>query len=176
MDKIIVMNDVLGLAGKSENFANFLTVSRKFGFTCVYIFHTIYPTRNNWQMILSQTKTFNIFPGSIQASSVIKIQLLTAVDTLTSTYRIENKLNKLCFNMSSSNKKQCLTIDIRDVNDLGPARFRIQAGKVCYYNQNKKDKTFNCFLDLIKQTSTADKIIFSITNLIDELKKKRYLF
>lgn len=89
MDKIIVMNDVLGLADKSENFANFLTVSRKFGFTCVYIFHTIYPTRNNWQMILPQTKTFNIFPGSIQASFVIKIQLLTAVDTLTSTYRIE---------------------------------------------------------------------------------------
>ena len=89
MDKIIVMNDVLGLADKSENFANFLTVSRKFGFTCVYLFHTIYPTRNNWQMILSQTKTFNIFPGSIQTSSVIKIQILTAVDTLTSTYRIE---------------------------------------------------------------------------------------
>ena len=75
--------------------------------------------------------------------------------------------------MSSSNKKQCLTIDIRDVNDLGPARFRTQAGKVCYYNQNKKDKTFNCFLDLIKQTSTADKIIFSITNLIDKFKKKK---
>lgn len=89
MDKVIVMNGVLGLADISENFANFLTVSRKLGFTCVSIFHTIYPTRNNWQMILSQTKTFNIFPGSIQASSVIKIQLLTAVDTLTSIYCIE---------------------------------------------------------------------------------------
>ena len=66
-----IMDDIQGLADKSENFANFLTVSRKF--TCVYIFHTIYPTRNNWQMILSQTKIFNIFPGSIQASSVIKM-------------------------------------------------------------------------------------------------------
>ena len=47
MDKLILMNNIPGLADKSENFANFLTVSRKFGFTCVYIFHTIYPTRNN---------------------------------------------------------------------------------------------------------------------------------
>ena len=66
-----IMDDIQGLADKSENFANFLTVSRKFTF--VYIFHTIYPTRNNWQMIPSQTKIFNIFPGSIQASSVIKM-------------------------------------------------------------------------------------------------------
>lgn len=66
-----IMDDIQGLADKSENFANFLTVSRKF--TYVYIFHTIYPTRNNWQMILPQTKMFNIFPGSIQGSSEVKI-------------------------------------------------------------------------------------------------------
>ena len=47
LDRLIVMDNVSGLADKSENFANFLTVSRKFGFTCIYIFHTIYPTRNN---------------------------------------------------------------------------------------------------------------------------------
>ena len=47
LDRLIVMDDVSGLADKSEHFANFLTVSRKFGFTCVYIFRTVYPTRNN---------------------------------------------------------------------------------------------------------------------------------
>ena len=67
------MDDVSGLADKSDNFANFLDVSRKFNFTCVYVFHTIYPTRNCWQMILSQTKVFNIFPGLLQTSLVIKI-------------------------------------------------------------------------------------------------------
>ena len=64
-NKLFVMDNVLGLADKSNNFANFLTVSRKFNFTCVYVFHTMYPTRSNWQMILSQTKIFNIFPGSL---------------------------------------------------------------------------------------------------------------
>ena len=45
-DKLIVMNDVSGLADKSDDFDNFLTVPRKFSFTCVYDFHTMYPTRS----------------------------------------------------------------------------------------------------------------------------------
>ena len=67
------MDDIAGLAEKSETFVNFLTVSKKFGLTCVYVFHTIYRTRENWQMILGQTKIFNIFPGSIQTSLIVKI-------------------------------------------------------------------------------------------------------
>ena len=42
------MDDVSGLADKSQEFSNFLTVSRKYGFYCVYVFHTIYPGRQNW--------------------------------------------------------------------------------------------------------------------------------
>ena len=61
LDKLNVMDDVSGLADKPEAFAYFLTVSRKFGITCVYVFHAIYPTRQNWQMMLSQTKLINIF-------------------------------------------------------------------------------------------------------------------
>ena len=72
-NKLIVMDNLSALADKSGNFANFLIVSRKFNFTCVYIFHTIYATRANLQMILSQTIKFNIFPGSLQTSSVTKI-------------------------------------------------------------------------------------------------------
>ena len=34
-DKLLVMDDVSGLADKSDDFANFLTVSRKFNFTFV---------------------------------------------------------------------------------------------------------------------------------------------
>ena len=45
-DKPSVTDDVSGLADKSNNFANFLTVSRKFGYICLYIFHIIYPTKS----------------------------------------------------------------------------------------------------------------------------------
>ena len=175
LDRLIIMDDVSGLADKCENFANFLIVSRKFGFTCIYIFHTIYPTRNNWQTILSKTKKFKIFSDFIQASSVVKI-LSSYCSRHTYEYIPHRDLwlNRLYFNISSSNKKQCLTIDTRGVNDLGPVRFRTQADsnneQICYYNRNKKDKTFNCFLALRKQTSTTDKII---KNLIDKSNKKK---
>ena len=72
-DKFIVMYDVSGLADRPDKFPSFPTVSQKDKLTCVYIFHTIYSTRLNWQMIMSQTKIFNFFPGSVQASSFIKI-------------------------------------------------------------------------------------------------------
>ena len=46
-DRRIVMDDVSGLADKSDNFASFLTVARKFNFTVVYAFHTMYPSKQN---------------------------------------------------------------------------------------------------------------------------------
>ena len=72
-DRLIVTLDVSDLADKSDEFANFLTVSRKYGLTCVYIFHTIYPSRQNWQMIMSQTQIFNFFPGSVHSSTITRI-------------------------------------------------------------------------------------------------------
>ena len=47
MDRLIVMDEVSDLADRSEKFASFLTLSQKYGLTCVYIFHTIYPTRQH---------------------------------------------------------------------------------------------------------------------------------
>ena len=78
MNKLIIMDNVFGLADKSQDFSSFLTVSRKYGFSCVYVFHTIYPGRQNWEMIMSQTHIFNIFPGSIHNSRILKILALFA--------------------------------------------------------------------------------------------------
>ena len=61
IDKLIVMDDVSGFADKPNEFANFLTVSSKYGLTFLYIFHTIYPSRQNWEMIMSQTQIFIFF-------------------------------------------------------------------------------------------------------------------
>ena len=106
LDKVIVMDDVSGLADKSDEFANFLTVSRKYGLTCVYIFHTIYPTRQNWQMIMLQTKIFNFFRGSVQASSIVRI-LSSFGSRYKHTY-IPNRniwINSLYFEISNSRQK-----------------------------------------------------------------------
>ena len=72
-DKLIVMDNVSGLAEKSNGFANFLTVTRKFGYTYLDIFHITYPTKSIWQMVLSQTKIFHIFPSTFQLDNILKI-------------------------------------------------------------------------------------------------------
>ena len=72
-DTLIVMGNASGLADKSGDFSSFLTVSRKFGYSCLYIFHILHPNKLNWQMIISQTKIFNIFPLGIQLGSTSKI-------------------------------------------------------------------------------------------------------
>ena len=111
-DKLIVMDDVSGFADKSDEFDNFLTVSRKFSFTCVYDFHTMHPTRSRWQMVLSQTKIFNIFPGSSQTASVTKI-LSSYCKRYTYKYIPHRDLwlNRLYFKVSNSSEKKCQTID-----------------------------------------------------------------
>ena len=58
-----------------------------------------------------------------------------------------------------------MTIDTRDVTNLGPTKFRTQADsnreQICYYNRNKRDKSFNSFLAARKQTSTTGEMKFS---------------
>ena len=132
-------------------------------------------------MILAQTKIFNIFPGSIQASSIVKI-----LSSFCNRYRynhIPNRdlwINRLYFDISNSTGKQCLTVDTRDANNLGPAKFRIQANnnrqQICYYNQNKRGKSFNSFLAVRKQTSATSKTIFSVVNLIDKTNRNDNIY
>ena len=86
LDKLIVMDNISGLADRSEKFANFFTVSRKYRIKCVYIFHTIYPSRQNWQMIMSQTQIFNFFPVLFIVVPSPKLYLPLLTDTKTTIY------------------------------------------------------------------------------------------
>ena len=128
INKLIVMDDVSGLADRSNKFSDFLTVSRKYGFSCLYVFHTIYLGRQNWEMIMPQTHIFNFFPGSIHNSRTLKTLSLLA-SRQKNTY-LPNKnawLNKLDFQISNSQENKCLTINTRGVNEFGPGKFRTSA-------------------------------------------------
>ena len=95
-------------------------------------------------MILAPRKIFNTFSGSMQASSIVKV-----LSSFCSRYNFNYVpkrdfwINRLYFDISNSTKKQCLRVDSRDINDLGPAKSRTQAdsnqGQICYYNRNKRD-------------------------------------
>ena len=171
IDQPIVMDDVSGFADKSENFANFLTVSRKYAFSGLYVFHTIYPNRQNGEMIMAQTHIFNFFPGSIHSGKILKTLSLFANRYKNSYVPSRNIwLNKLYFDISTSKEKQCLTADTRPINELGPGRFRALADngqeQVCYYNRGKSDTHFNYFLAKRRLTSQNTDIKFSIVKII----------
>ena len=125
-DKLIAMDDVSGLAEKSDKFSNFLTVSRNYGMSCVYIFHTIYPSRQNCEM-MSETQIFNFFPGSVHSGKITRTLSLFAIRYKNFYLPVRNIwLTRLYLDISNSKQIQCLTIDTRNVNNLGPGKFRTQ--------------------------------------------------
>lgn len=117
---LIVMDDVSGLADKSDEFSNFLRVSRKYGFLYLYVFDTIYTGRQSWEMIMAQTNIFNFFPGSIHSRRILKT-LSPFASRQKNTYVLSQQvwLNRLYFQISNLKEKKCLTVDTREVNDLG---------------------------------------------------------
>ena len=71
LDQLIIIDDVSGVV--LMFLKKFLTVSRKFGYNCVYVFHVIVPSCQIWQKIIPQTNIFNIFPASVPYNTVAKI-------------------------------------------------------------------------------------------------------
>lgn len=121
-DRLIVMDDVSRLADRSNSFGSFLTVARKFNITCVYVFHIMYRSKLNWQMIILQTKIFNTFPGSIQTSWILKI--LSANCNRYNFDYIPNRnlwLNRRYFEITNL-PQDCLIIDCRNFNSIGPSK------------------------------------------------------
>ena len=77
---------------------------------------------------MSQTNIFSFFPGSIHSSRILKTLSLFASRQKNSY--IPNQqiwLNRLYFQISNSKEKKCLTIDTREINELGPGKFRTNA-------------------------------------------------
>ena len=108
LDRLIIMDDVSGVADVSKKFANFLTVSRKFGYNCVYVFHVIVPASQIWQKIISQTNIFNIFPASVPHNTVAKIIQSNSIlpskkDVLTRSLW----LNRVFTDLANSYEKHC---------------------------------------------------------------------
>ena len=73
MDHLIVMDDVSCVTDNYKKFADFLVVSRKYKYHCIYVFRVIAPETQIWKKILSQTNIFNIFLSSVPYNTVSKI-------------------------------------------------------------------------------------------------------
>ena len=176
-DRLIVFDDVSGLADNSNKFANFLTVARKYKYNCVYIFHTIYPEKATWKTILSQTNIFNIFPASVSLNSVKRI--LDGSCVRKTTRYIPRSLlwiNRLFIELANKSQKICLTLDCSNTNRDGPSRFRSEADnpdkQVCYFNTPTDEQVYNEFIARrIKSKELKDEIHFEITDVKSKSNK-----
>ena len=176
-DRLIVFDDVSGLADNSNKFANFLTVARKYKYNCVYIFHTIYPEKATWKTILSQTNIFNIFPASVSLNSVKRI--LDGSCVRKTTRYIPRSLlwiNRLFIELANKSQKVCLTLDCSNTNRDGPSRFRSEADnpdkQVCYFNTPTDEQVYNEFIARrIKSKELKDEIQFEITDVKSKSNK-----
>ena len=169
--RFIVMDDVSGLADLFTKFDNFLTVARKFGYQCLYIFHAIHPEKAIWRTILSQTNLLNIFPGSVPLSTVKKVLEANCIRN-SNKYIPVNSLwvTKLSIRLANEDsEKTCLTIDCSGFNPNGPGRFRTDASnpltQACFFNKADQDFLLNIFISKRIQNKSADKVLFEIEGL-----------
>ena len=176
-DRLIVFDDVSGLADHSNKFASFLTVARKYKYNCVYIFHTIYPEKATWKTILSQTNIFNIFPASVSLNSVRRILDGSCVRK-SSRYipRSQLWINRLFIELANKSQKVCLTLDCSNTNRDDPSRFRSDADnpdkQVCYFNTPTDEQVYNEFIARrIKSKELQNEIQFEITDVKSKANK-----
>ena len=114
LDRLIIMDDVSGV---SKKFDNFLTVSRIFGYNCVYVFHVIVPASQIWQKIISQTNIFNTFPASVPHNTVAKsIQSNCILQSKKYVPASSLWLNRVFTDLANSYEKHCFTIDCGYIN------------------------------------------------------------
>ena len=80
---------------------------------CLYIFCIIYQSKFIWQMILSQTKIFYLFPSAIQLGNILKM-LTNNCDISNYILARDLWINRLYFFLSNESKNSYLTIDGRE--------------------------------------------------------------
>ena len=180
LDRLIIMDDVSGVADVSKKFANFLTVSRKFGYHCIYVFHLIVPSSQIWQKIISQTNIFNIFPASVPYNTVAKIIQSNCI--LQSKKYVPARslwLSRVFTDLANSQEKLCLTIDCGYNNKNGPGRYRSSADnpdkQVCYFNKPNDDVFYNTFIsERIKGEKFDEGIYFKIEKVRGKTKRENF--
>ena len=180
LDRLIIMDDVSGVADTSKKIANFLTVSKKFGYNCVYVFHVIVPASQIWQKIISQTNMFNIFPASVPHNTIAKIiQSNCILQSKKYVPATSLWLNKVFTDLANSHEKHCLTIDCGYVNKNGPGRYRssvdIPEKQLCYFNKPNDDGFYNTFIsERIKGDKSNEEICFKIEKVRGKTDKENF--
>ena len=177
-DKIIIFDDMSTIADKSKHFAHFLTVSRKYGYVCIYILHNIAQNNNEiWQLILSNTNIVVLFKSTVISPPILSILYQNVVKN-TNSYVPRNDLwlfnvyKKLIVN-------EHLMIDNRDINKHSIGRFRSFSEsptcQLCFYGMNNNDRRYIKYVAKpINDKSKIFEVIESVgTTICGEFFRKK---
>ena len=170
-DSLVVFDDMSTIADKSRGFAHFLTVSRKFNYICVYIFH-IMDSKDSylWSTIVSQTHIYCFLNlGSLPP----KIKSLISDNCTRSEYDRNNYLSrnnmwltKLITSLFNNHSKEHVLIDNREsCGNMCKIRSRSDEleTQICYYPIENDNRYFN------KYTSVRNKYkedCFELSHLV----------
>ena len=151
LDRLIVIDNVSGIADNCKKFTEFLTVCRKYRHHCIYVFHIIMPENQIWKKILSNTNIFNIFPSSVQYNTIAKILQSNCRQTTKKYVPARSMwLNRVFSDLANTDEQHCLATDCSGVNKNGPGRYRTQADdpekQVFYFNKPRDDELYNVFI------------------------------
>ena len=151
-----------------------MTVAPKYNYNCVYIFHTIYPEKENWRTVLLQKNIYNIFLPTVPLNSVRKI-LEGACIRKASKY-IPQASHFI--ELANRNDKVCLTLDCSNTNKDGPGRFWTAADnpdfQSCYFNSANDEQVYNEFIsERVKNDVSHDNFYFKISELKSKTKKEK---
>ena len=110
-NQLIIMDKVFGLADNSDDWLVFWQFRETLN-TAVLCFYIIYLETPRWKIILSQKKIFNIFPGSVEQSIMLKNVSENCVCGMT-YYLPQNALwtNRFFVNLANRNNNVCLALD-----------------------------------------------------------------
>ena len=181
LNNLIVMDDVSGIADNSKcDFADFLTVSRKYRYSVIYAFHNLKIGKEIWFKIISQTTLFNIFPKSTPVTSVFRI-LQDNCSRKQLKYIPSRNLwiFRLYSDLANSSERFCLTICSDNINENGPGKYRTKAEnpekQVCYYGDSKNDQLYRVFnSERIKDSDFENSIHFKITEVKGKTETKTF--
>ena len=140
-------------------------------YTCVYIFHIIYPKKSIWRTSLSQTNIFNIFTASVSLAHV-RLILEGVCIRKTRKYIPQSALwiSRLFIELACRYNRVCLTLDCSGINKDGQGRFRTEADKTdfqfFFLNVANVEQNYNEFVSQCINSSETDvRIQFKIIHL-----------
>ena len=138
---VIVFDDLLNIADKSDEYTRFLANSRHYGVITINIFQAF---RNSvrWDSIKANSQMLALFKLSLQAGRVISQVSNIIIGHHEGISKKDSWLYKLFVDVVlNSSQYNHLLIDLRAEADFSPCRFRSQADnrytQLCYFDSGR---------------------------------------